>query len=121
MTDYTPNFEADAQNWVTDGAGEGEPALSLSEIRANIEAEMALIGNVIHSHDEVPETARLRPTEFLYPNEIVDYLAKGSLMIWDNTEAKGYRPNPLVNIEVWVDPDDPNYQIYSLWIDDNTP
>ena len=121
MTDYTPNFEADAQNWVTGGAGEGEPALSLSDIRANIEAEMSLIGNVVYSESELPETARERPVEFLYPGEIIEYLAKGSLMIWDNSQPKGYQPNPLINIQVWLDPDDPTYQIYSLWIDDETP
>lgn len=115
MPDQFENF----QDWVTGGAGEGEPALPVDEIKQAMEDDIASLGTFHTSLDDMPSTANGRPNGTFYDyDDLYRYLSDGGLIILDDLEQPV--PNPIVHILQRWNADYDQYE-YETWIDDDTP
>lgn len=115
MSDQFQNI----QDWATGDAGEGEPALPVSDIRANVEADIAALGTMAFSLDDIPDSATARPNGvFLSYDDLYQYLENGGL-VFLNPDTGKPTPNPIVHIFAYVDNDDFGIE-YEVWIDENS-
>jgi hypothetical protein len=109
----------DFQDWVTGGAGEGEPALPLDEIQQAMEDDIASLGTLHTSLDDMPATASERPNGTFYDySDLERYLSDGGLVIQNELEQNV--PNPIVHILRTYDEDYDAYE-YEVYIDEDTP
>lgn len=107
------------QDWVTGGGGEGDPALSTGDIEINMDDDIAMLGTVHTSLDNMPATASARPNGTFYDyDDLKRYLEDGGLVIVDDVE--GIIPNPIVHIYKYFN-DDYQQIEYEVYIDDQTP
>lgn len=108
----------DVQRWATEGAGEGDPASSLSAIEAYMDAEVMAMGTLHSDISTLPEGTSERFHTFESPAEIEDYLAQGGLVFFD--ENGDPIPNPIVHIIKESDPDDADFYWYIVYIADDS-
>lgn len=83
MTDDLDKRSQWVQSEATGGAGEGEPALSVAAIRAEIDAEFAEMGEVVLEAN-LPTDASIRANGFFDdPLALEEYLVNGGLLAYD--------------------------------------
>ena len=109
---------SDIQSQATGGAGEGQPALSVSEIRAAIDAEFGTLGEVV-TPSELPADASIRANGmFDDPAALEDWLVNGGLLAYD------VNGNPvklgLCYLTLEQDPIDQDEYYYQVWIRDSS-
>lgn len=114
-----PDQAQNIQDWATGDAGEGEPALSVSDIRANMEADISQLGTLTYFQADIPDTATGRPNGIFQDySDMLQYLESGGLVLLDPLTNLPV-PNPLITIYANVDPDDGTVE-YEVWIDTDT-
>lgn len=115
MPDQFQNF----QDWVTGGAGEGEPALPVDDIKAAMEEDLSSLGTFHTSLDDMPATATERPNGTFYDyDDLYRYLSDGGLIILNELEQPV--PNPIVHILEFYN-EDYDQTEYEVYIDEDTP
>lgn len=100
------------QSMATGGAGEGEPALSVSEIRAALVAEIGQMSEIV-TIDNLPTDASIRANGFFDdPLALEEYLVNGGLLAYDE-DGNRVKLGLVYVVEV-VDPVDETvyYQVY---------
>lgn len=111
-------FPEDLQGWVTGGGGEGDPALPVSDIQDNLDAEISLIANFHTSTTTLPSDATSRANGvFSNPSDVEEYLDGGGLVFRDG--AGFYAVNPIVHVvrqfnDTWGD------YLYYVYIQDTS-
>lgn len=104
------------QDWVTGGAGEGEPALSVTQIREAIDDRVASYAAFFTDAADLPATATSRANGVFYdPLDMEEYLEGGALLIRDGDGD--FVVNPLVCVVSRYDADFDDW-IYEVWIDE---
>jgi len=93
-----PSIYDEIQSWATGGGGEGDPALSSSQINDYLDG---LIGQFATLHDDtttLPEYAEERPNQgpFTTLQDLVQYFGSGNLLLED--EFGQPIVNPLLHI-----------------------
>lgn len=114
------DFAQSTQEWATGGGGEGDPADSVVDIRATLDAEISTFANLVTDVNDVPSTARERYTDFFSPDDLEGYLSQGGLLHAASNSPKDFNVNDILYVlryEPFSDTDD---VIYRLWIDDDT-
>ena len=106
------------QSQATGGAGEGEPALSVAEIRAELDAEFGNLGEIVEPGD-LPTDASIRANGmFDDPAALEDWLVNGGLIGYDaegNIVKLG-----LCYLTLEQDPIDLYGWYYQVWIRDSS-
>lgn len=115
MTTHSDNV----QGWATGGGGEGDPALSSSDIQQNMNDVVSQFGQFTQYFGDIPDTASVRPNGvFFDPDDLMEYLQSGGLLFL-NPDTGEPTPNPIVWIYQNVDPDTGEIE-YEVYIDDES-
>ena len=111
MSDNT--HSQDIQDWATGEAGDGSPALSASQIQANLDSEVQTYGNFYTDMASLPSTAEARSNGIFFDiNDLAAYLDGGALLYRSSDGT--FVPNPIVHIVRVYDEvfDDYLYHVY---------
>lgn len=120
MADQYENIQMNA----TEGAGEGEPASSVPEIEAYVDARIAGFVNLVTDIEEIPVSATSRANGIFYDDySLLQYLQEGGLVGYiENPPGSGeYDPVPIGWVYVYKNVDDDTGEVqYEVWIDEDT-
>lgn len=120
MTDQFTNIQMDA----TEGAGEGEPASSVSAIEAYVDTQIASFVNLVEDTSEIPVSATSRANGIFYDDyALLQYLQEGGLVGYiQNPPGSGeYDPVPIGWVYVYKNVDANTGEVsYEVWIDEDT-
>lgn len=113
--------EAQSQNvqdWATGGAGEGQPALSVSNIQTEFDDLISSFANLTSDIGDVPTSARERYKDFLDPSDLTEYLQEGALLHSASNAPNDYNVNQILWVQKTIPFPGEDDIVYRLWIDD---
>lgn len=117
MTDLDDRAQ-NIQDTATGGAGEGEPALSVAEIRAALADQFGALAELTTVESLPPDTSIRANGYFDDPEALEDYLVQGGLLAYD-VDGNPVKLGLAYVVEAYDPVDDTYY--YQVYIADHSP